>query len=492
MSNIRTSQANGGIELKSISVNTSVDEANVRWWEQSITTQFPIVHTASDGKKVTAQVGAPHAGYTIEGQLSYGVLEGPACIKSTNGLIIAEVEYIKGIAEGPCTFYYDSGITVFKGYLKNGLRQGLGKEYREDGSLLFEGYFENGQKRNIVAMKDMKGYWMELDENQNVISISQRDNDGNRYGICYEYKDGEISSVSNYENGKSNKLKEFQNNTMTEFHNNKNKAYVGGFVNKLSSGYMRAGQGTEYDENVKQIYKGYYLGGMRHGEGIGYKNGKAVYKGKWIYGKKKRTYYCQKIFVTILGAAIVALAFVFLLQYYYVGIALALLYCLMLWCTWRSKNIDRVLVIAKGKDLEMLDSQITGILVPSNSCNDVSELDLSNCSNLEYIEIGDKCFGGVQTVRICGLPKLKSIKIGRMSFTEKEENYGMNRDKSFFLVNCVELKHFEVGEWSFSDFGGEFQLTHLPNLETLTCGTLDNESFNFFGCSLLLQGFDFS
>ena len=492
MSNIRTSQANGGIELKSISVNTSVDEANVRWLEQSITTQYPIVHTTRDGKKVTAQVGAPHAGYTIEGQLSYGVLEGPACIKSTNGLIIAEVEYIKGIAEGPCTFYYDSGITVFKGYLKNGLRQGLGKEYREDGSLLFEGYFENGQKRNIVAMKDMKGYWMELDENQNVISISQRDNDGNRYGICYEYKDGEISSVSNYENGKSNKLKEFQNNTMTEFHNNKNKAYVGGFVNKLSSGYMRAGQGTEYDENVKQIYKGYYLGGMRHGEGIGYKNGKAVYNGKWIYGKKKRTYYCQKIFVTILGAAIVALAFVFLLQYYYVGIALALLYCLVLWCTWKSKNIDRVLVVASGKDLEMLDSQITGILVPSNSCNDVSELDLSNCSNLEYIEIGDKCFGGVQTVRICGLPKLKSIKIGRMSFTEKDENYGMNRDKSFFLANCVELKHFEVGEWSFSDYGGEFQLTHLPNLETLTCGTLDKESFNFFGCSLLLQGFDFS
>ena len=111
---------------------------------------------------------------------------------------------------------------------------------------------------------------------------------------------------------------------------------------------------------------------------------------------------------------------------------------------------------------------------------------------MEYIEIGDKCFRGVQTVRICGLPKLKSIRIGRMSFTEKEENYGMNREKSFFLANCVELKHFEVGEWSFSDFGGEFQLTHLPNLETLTCGTLDKESFNFFGCSLLLQGFDFS
>lgn len=491
MSNIKPSQTSVGIELKSINVSRSVDTANDRWWEQSITTQFPVVRTVCDGKKVTAVVGAPHSGYTIESYISYGEFDGPTCIKSPNGLIIAEIEYKKGIVQGPCTFYYDSGLPVFKGYLQNGLRHGMGKEYREDGSLLFDGLFENGQKQNIVPMEDMKGYWMELDENQKVKSISQRDDSGAYKGICYEYVDGEISSIANYEDGIPNRLKEFQNNTMKEFQNNK-QVYKGGFVNKLSFGYMRAGHGKEYDENKNKIYEGYYLGGMRHGEGTAYKNGKAVYTGKWIYGKKKCAYYCQRIFVTILGAAIVALAFVFLLQYYYVGIALALLYCLMLWCTWRPQNIDRVLVITSGKDLEMLDSHITEIVVPSNSCYDVSELDLSNCSNLESIEIGDNCFGRVQTVRICGLPKLKSIKIGKMSFTEKDENYGMNREKSFFLVNCVELEHFEVGEWSFSDFGGEFQLAHLPNLETLTCGTLDKESFNFFGCALSLQGFDFS
>lgn len=491
MSNIELFKPSGNIELKSISVNVSVDPADDKWWEQSISTQFPVANIPGDGKRITSVVGSPHAGYTIECDISQHILQGPACIRSTKGIVIAELEFRNGIAQGPCTFYYNSGLIFFKGNLENGLRQGMGKEYREDGSLLFEGMYEHGKKRNIIAMEDMKGYWMELDENQKVKSISKRNEKGNFEGICYVYVDGQISKIAHYKDGKEEiTLKKFENNKMTEYRNGQ-RCYEGGFVNTLSSGYMRAGFGQEYDKSGNNLsYEGNFINGMRHGEGRTYKNGKPTYNGKWIQGKKKCTYYSQKVFVTLLGAAIVALAFIFFLQYYYVGIILALLYCLLLWSIWRTKYINYVLTITKSEDIIQLNSKVTGIIVPSNCCNDVYELDLSNCSRLEYIEIGDNSFKRVQTVRICGLPKLKRIKIGRMSFTEKTENYGKNREKSFFLIDCKELEHFEVAEWSFSDFGGEFQLAYLPNLETLTCGTLDKESFNFYGCALSLQGFD--
>ena len=77
--------------------------------------------------------------------------------------------------------------------------------------------------------------------------------------------------------------------------------------------------------------------------------------------------------------------------------------------------------------------------------------DVSLLYNLESIEIGNECFGSVQTFRIDGLNRLKTIKIGNNSFTHVSHSDWMysrnlgsqkanNKSKSFHILNCESLE----------------------------------------------------
>ena len=92
------------------------------------------------------------------------------------------------------------------------------------------------------------------------------------------------------------------------------------------------------------------------------------------------------------------------------------------------------------------DLSITSIAIPNWTYSDIqhSILDFSEFSLVESIVIGNKCFGSVKTFRIdglnhkCfgsvktfridGLNRLKTIKIGSNSFTQKMDREG--NDKS--------------------------------------------------------------
>ena len=68
--------------------------------------------------------------------------------------------------------------------------------------------------------------------------------------------------------------------------------------------------------------------------------------------------------------------------------------------------------INNSGELSAIDLKVTELVICSNSCNDLNELDLNNFKWLESIEIGNDCFGSVQTFKIDGLNRLKTIKIG--------------------------------------------------------------------------------
>ena len=164
---------------------------------------------------------------------------------------------------------------------------------------------------------------------------------------------------------------------------------------------------------------------------------------------------------------------------------------MLLWLDWRAKNNSSSLVVKEAGDLKKLNSKVLELIVLSDSCSEIVELDLREGTGLRSIVIGDECFEHVRRVSIYGLPKLKKLKIGKGSFTEKRNNYGRNKGKSFFLDDCKKLETIEIGEGSFSDFGGDFIMTNVPNLQTLVVGALGLESFNFFGCDLVLRGVQF-
>ena len=153
-------------------------------------------------------------------------------------------------------------------------------------------------------------------------------------------------------------------------------------------------------------------------------------------------------------------------------------------------------------NLNELDSSISNLHIPSWSFNNelnMIELNLNRFVNLESIEIGNDCFGSVQTFRIEGLNRLKRLKIGHNSFTQVKlndfENDGSdsiskcrNESKSFHILNCESLKMIEIGRCSFADFGGEFELRNLDNLESIKIGEIGNGSMSFIWSSFNIRG----
>ena len=123
-------------------------------------------------------------------------------------------------------------------------------------------------------------------------------------------------------------------------------------------------------------------------------------------------------------------------------------------------------------------------------------VNLNEYRYLKSIEIGDDCFENVELFKIDGLNELKSLKIGMNSFThckssDKWDNdKAMDANRSFSILNCIELESIEIGRYSFRDYGG-FELRNLPKLSTIKIGEIgrfDDDSSNFYFSSFVVQG----
>ena len=127
-----------------------------------------------------------------------------------------------------------------------------------------------------------------------------------------------------------------------------------------------------------------------------------------------------------------------------------------------------------SSDIQSFDQSITSLIIPYFCCND--DNDNINCFSrftlVESIEISNDCFRSVQTFRIDGLNRLKTIKIGKNSFTHAKNGWRDDEWKSFHILNCESLESIQIGEYSFSDYGGEFELKNLPQLQSIQIGTI--------------------
>ena len=143
-------------------------------------------------------------------------------------------------------------------------------------------------------------------------------------------------------------------------------------------------------------------------------------------------------------------------------------------------------------DILLFSTSIRSIILANKSCNDrdYTVFDFSRFSQVESIEIGNDCFGSVKTFKIDGLNRLKTIKIGNNSFTQKKNSYGNDESKSFHILNCESLESIQIGEYSFSDFAGEFELKNLPQLQSIQIGTNRWYSRNFCHSSFVVRGIE--
>ena len=218
------------------------------------------------------------------------------------------------------------------------------------------------------------------------------------------------------------------------------------------------GFGEMYDDNGLLIYKGIVINWKRFGYGTSYyEHGLKEYEGYWCDDNRFGN---GKVFDRKGD--------------------------LLKECEWingSESNIDY-----EGNGSEPMNIRMKHLKLTYN-CLFV-DWDVSLFLNLESIKISDECFGSVETFQIKGLDRLKTIKIGNNSFTQHKNSYGNDKWKSFHILNCESLKFIHIGEFSFSDFGGEFELNNLPQLQSIQIGTIGNDSSNFFYSSFVIRGID--
>ena len=202
--------------------------------------------------------------------------------------------------------------------------------------------------------------------------------------------------------------------------------------------WKRFGYGTSYHDNGLIEYEGYWCDDNRFGNGKVYdRSGKLVKECEWINGIESDIY--------------------------------------------------------EGNGSEPLNMGMKHLKLTDNCV--LTNWDVSWFLNLESIEIGNNCFESVKTFNIDGLNRLKTIKIGINSFTQvKQSNWNYtkanNQSKSFHILNCESLESIEIGEFSFSDFGGEFELKNLPQLQSIQIGSIGSDSYNFWHSSFVIRGIE--
>ena len=109
---------------------------------------------------------------------------------------------------------------------------------------------------------------------------------------------------------------------------------------------------------------------------------------------------------------------------------------------------------------------------------------------IDSLSIGNENFYSTNSFIIDLLFNIHSVSIGVNSFTEQKTSWGCDRSKSFHILNCESLESIEIGKYSFSDFGGDFELKNLPALQSIQIGTTDWDSRNFYYGQFMIRGIE--
>ena len=139
-------------------------------------------------------------------------------------------------------------------------------------------------------------------------------------------------------------------------------------------------------------------------------------------------------------------------------------------------------------DLNALSSTVTEIIVENRCCRDPSftVLDLTRFTNVRRIVIGHDAFMYVDELKLIGLSELESVEIGMNSFTQHKNGYGNDPNRHFYLKDCPKLKSLKMGRYSFSDYT-VCEIENVDALEVIEIGELNEESNNFYSASLQLS-----
>ena len=163
-----------------------------------------------------------------------------------------------------------------------------------------------------------------------------------------------------------------------------------------------------------------------------------------------------------------------------------------------NKAVKGVHEVLKVEDLKVeihnwnewnsVSKSVTELVIPSKCCNEAkwSVFDVSELKWLKSIEIGDECFENVNEVKLIGMNELERVVIGMNCFTKQKNSGNNDPNRHFYLKDCERLKELKMGRYSFSDYS-VCEIEHLPSLEVIEMGDLNERCYNYYCASLELK-----
>ena len=148
----------------------------------------------------------------------------------------------------------------------------------------------------------------------------------------------------------------------------------------------------------------------------------------------------------------------------------------------------RVVVTKENEEALVLHNRVEELIVSDECCNgeEWRVLDASLMPHLRSLQVGDNCFENVEEVKLVGLHLLKSVTIGKKSFTKEKNSYGNDPNRHFHLKDCSQLRELKIGRFSFSDFT-VCEIENADSLEMIQMGNVHEWSYNFNYASLELK-----
>lgn len=340
-----------------------------------------------------------------------------------------------GKKNGEGLLYDQYGELEFRGSFQDDLLEGEGYYYR-DGAVAYKVFFTQNKRDPSMYIRytDTSTIMVEYNGDGSLSYRGGFNDDRQREGYGAEYDKGQLSCYGLYENNVSiQRLKTFSGNIMREYHsdNDDEIIYIGEYSNCIEKGFPREGEGREFADHCL-LFHGFYKDNKRHGKGTCfYAHGVARMKGVWENGKcieEKELDSCG-----------------FYKKVEYDG---------------HSTNSIHII-----NDQIILNPRIVDFIIGEKMCNgeEIQKLILRDMESIETITVGNHCFSNVSLCDIGSLPNLKSIKIGRDSFTACDRNDnkpcdGCNKDlckemdAKCFIANCPCLEIIKIDEGAFSSF----------------------------------------
>ena len=356
-------------------------------------------------------------GYRMRVEMKEGKKEGIGLIVRENGTVFMIMMFVNDECEGEVIKRNKYGRTVLKGRVSKGKEVGMWIEYDDDGNEIWRGLYRNGKRVSKLKEREgMKGFYSEINENRDLLSVSEYDNEWRKNGKCFEYEGGRLVRECEYKNGVMMRvLREWKGECMIEYDDNGMRVYEGGFEGDMMKGFIREGEGSEYGiDGEDALYYGGWKNGKRDGYGSEFKEMNPVYIGEWKNGLRD-------------GA----------------GEELN-----------ENGEVVRSGIWMKGKYAGSMKRFRNGYGY------NLSVFNTDCLKGVERLEIGDNCFDEVKQFVIDGLNELKSMTIGYMSFSLDFKNWIGSK---CLIMNCDQLREIHFGEDSFYWYKS-FECKNLPSL----------------------------